>query len=142
MKIRLLQNFTAQTATGARLIAAGTVLDLDEAKAAPMIRAGIAAPLGRDPPGSSSPAEADLLAGHVVTIRAAGGELIHLTDNEEERDRLQRSGLIVFKSAEVAELQKNPEAVPALLIVMAGLPGAVILETIQEKWNGGQRENQ
>lgn len=143
MKIRFLQDFSAQTASGARLIAAGTVLDLDEAKAAPLIRAGVAEPAGRDPPGTSSPAAVDLLAAHVVTIRAAGGELIHLTDAAKERDRLERAGLIVFSSAEVAELQKDPEAVPALLIVKAGLPGAVILENKPHKEgpNNGEQED-
>jgi hypothetical protein len=55
------------TARERHLIAAGAVLDLDEAKAAPLIRAGFFEPAGRDPPGSSSLAEVDFLAAHVVT---------------------------------------------------------------------------
>jgi hypothetical protein len=55
------------TAREAHLIAAGAVLDLDEAKAAPLIRAGFFEPAGRDPPGSSSLAEVDFLAAHVGT---------------------------------------------------------------------------
>lgn len=44
MKIHFIRDFEAKTATGCRLVAAGTVLDLDETKAAALIAAGVAEP--------------------------------------------------------------------------------------------------
>lgn len=44
MKVHFTQDFEAKTATGCRLIAAGTVLDLDATKAAALIGAGVAEP--------------------------------------------------------------------------------------------------
>lgn len=128
MKIRLLQDFNAKTTTGARLIAAGTVLDLLEDKAGPLIRAGVAELLGQAHSSSVLQSTGVLLAAHVVTIRAASGELIHLTDDTKERDRLERAGLIVFSTAEAIELQKDPEAVQTVLAIKSTFFGADLLK--------------
>lgn len=42
MKILFIQDFEAKTATGTRIIAAGTVLDLGEDKASKLVAAGVA----------------------------------------------------------------------------------------------------
>ena len=130
MRVKFIKDYEAKTGTGARLIKAGTVLDLSPEKAQALINAGVAKAV--DIEGFTLPLldEGQEL---IIAWLTESGRKVYLTESPEVKARHEKQGEAWFTYDELKAIEGiSREEVERVIEAKEVFPGADVIERIRK----------